>query len=280
MSKARKQMENKIIAVYGNSGSYKTTTALSLTREISHRQPRAKILLISTDTTKPLLPIIAPSAKEMKGSIGRVLSGLDLSEEIIQRNSYDAADNIGVLSYNIRENKNSFAIASPERIDDLYSFCQMFYNYTIIDCTSDILGNSLSAKALINAGRVVELLTCDLNGLVFDGSQEPILQSEQYGYRDYIRLLSLNPSFKQDESSMKQALGRIRGAIPYSTKTAEFFNQGRLLYEKTGDYAYDKVIKDLAAILMEEDEECLAYSSEKCSKGVASKLMDFLAKKK
>jgi len=52
----RKQlMAHKIIAVYGNSGSYKTTTALSLARYMAAKG--TNIILVGADTTKPLLPI-------------------------------------------------------------------------------------------------------------------------------------------------------------------------------------------------------------------------------
>lgn len=53
----------------------------------------------------------------------------------------------------------------------------------IVDCMSTVIGSKMTSWAIINATRTVELFTCDLNGLVFDGSQEPILKSEQYQYK-------------------------------------------------------------------------------------------------
>ena len=49
-------MAHKIIAVYGNSGSYKTTTALSLARYMAAKG--TNIILVGADTTKPLLPVL------------------------------------------------------------------------------------------------------------------------------------------------------------------------------------------------------------------------------
>jgi len=122
----------------------------------------------------------------------------------------------------------------------------------IVDCTSDIVNSKLTAKAVINATHVVELLTCDTNGLVFDGSQEPILQSEQYNYRDFIRLMSLNSTIKQDEAAMKNALGRISGTIPYCPKAAEYLNQGTLLTKAVDDRTYNTTIKSLAELVTKE----------------------------
>lgn len=248
-----RQMSHKIIAVYGNSGSYKTATSISLAHYISAADSSANVALVCVDNTKPLLPIIASNERSFSGSLGKVLSVVDFNRDIILKNMY-MAGRIGVLAYNVRENANTYAIASQERIDDLYMQLRHLADYTIIDCTSDVAASRLTAKAIINADITVELLSCDLNGLVFDGSQEPILQSEQYGYRDFIRMISLSEDFKQDEAAMQNALGRITGKIPYSRNAAEYFNQGVLLSNGVDDRNYTSSIKSLIKLLTKEDD--------------------------
>ena len=140
------------------------------------------------------------------------------------------------------------------RIDDLYmQLRQQSDTDIIVDCTSDISQSKLTAKAVITADVVIELLTCDTNGLVFDGSQEPILQSEQYTYRKFVRMMSLSSVFKQDEAAMKNAMGRISGTIPYCPKAAEYLNQGTLLTKGVDDRTYNTTIKSLAEIIMKEE---------------------------
>ncbi len=245
--------QHKMIAVYGNSGSYKTTTSISLARAISTKDKSANVIIVGADSTKPLLPIIAPFETQFKGSIGKTLSVVDFSEDAIFKNIFMATDRIGVLSYNIRENANTYALVSQNRIDDMYVQLRRLANYIIIDCTSDVSHDVLTAKAIINAEEKIELLTCDLNGLVFDGSQEPILQSEQYSLHNVIRLLSLDSRIKQDEAAMTNALGRISGKIPYSAKAAEYLNQGVLLSNGVDDSAYNRAINAIATLLMKED---------------------------
>ncbi len=245
--------QHKMIAVYGNSGSYKTTTSISLARAISTKDKSANVIIVGADSTKPLLPIIAPFETQFKGSIGKTLSVVDFSEDAIFKNIFMATDRIGVLSYNIRENANTYALVSQNRIDDMYVQLRRLANYIIIDCTSDVSHDVLTAKAIINAEEKIELLTCDLNGLVFDGSQEPILQSEQYSLRNVIRLLSLDSRIKQDEAAMTNALGRISGKIPYSAKAAEYLNQGVLLSKGVDDSAYNRAINAIATLLMKEE---------------------------
>ena len=243
----RKQlMAHKIIAVYGNSGSCKTTTALSLARYMAAKG--TNIILVGADTTKPLLPIAAPLESKFAGSLGKALSSVDFDRDMILKNIYMATDHVGILSYNIRENANTYAVVSQERIDDLYmQLRQQSDTDIIVDCTSDISQSKLTAKAVITADVVIELLTCDTNGLVFDGSQE------QYTYRKFVRMMSLSSVFKQDEAAMKNAMGRISGTIPYCPKAAEYLNQGTLLTKGVDDRTYNTTIKSLAEIIMKEE---------------------------
>lgn len=245
--------QHKMTAVYGNSGSYKTTTAISLVRAISSKDKNADIIIVGADASKPLLPVIAPFESKFTGSVGKTLSAVDFSEDIILKNIYMATDKIGVLAYNIRENANTYALVSQNRIDDLFAQLHRLANYVIIDCTPDVSRDVLTAKAIINAEQKIELLTCDLNGLVFDGSQEPILQSEQYALHNVIRLLSLDNRFKQDKAAMTNALGRISGEIPYCSKAAEYLNQGTLLTKGVDDRNYNSAINSIAELLMKEE---------------------------
>lgn len=245
-------MANKIIAVYGNSGSGKTTLSLSLAHYIAAKG--SDVIVVGTDSTKPLLPIAAPFETKFAGSLGKALSSVDFDADTIRKNLYMATDHIGILSYNIRENANTYAVVSPERIDILYmQLRQQMGAQIIVDCTSDVSQNKLTAKAIINADNTLELLSCDTNGIVFDGSQEPILQSEQYGYRDFIRLLTLRDTFKQDEPAVKNALGRISGVIPCCSKAAEYLNQGTLLTKGVDDRSYKSVIKSIVELVTKEE---------------------------
>ena len=104
-------MDNNIIAVYGSPGSYKTTTALSLARCIASKG--SNVVIVGTSTIKPLLPIAVPFESKFGGSLGKALSAVDFDRDVILKNIFMATDKIGILSYNIRENSNSYAVVSP-----------------------------------------------------------------------------------------------------------------------------------------------------------------------
>ncbi len=110
-------------------------------------------------TIKPLLPIAVPFESKFSGSLGKALSAVDFDRDVILKNIFMATDKIGILSYNIRENSNSYAVVSPDRMDDLFiQLRQQMGAQIIVDCTSDIVNSKLTAKAIINATHVVELL--------------------------------------------------------------------------------------------------------------------------
>lgn len=79
----------KIFAIYGSSGAYKTTTALALANHISKTQPKANIIVVGTDVTKPIIPIVAPNNKEFTGSLGRCLSDVSFEETDLRRKRHE-----------------------------------------------------------------------------------------------------------------------------------------------------------------------------------------------
>ena len=155
-----------------------------------------------------------------------------------------------VLGYNIRENENSFPPPDDTRLAQIFSYLRSSADYVIIDCMSTVITSKMTAWSIMSSTKTVELFTADINGLVFDGSQEPVLQSEQYQYKHFIRALALGNSFKQDVAAMRNALGRISGEIPFSTHAAEAFNQAAILRNGVSDSAYNHAINKLAKSLI------------------------------
>lgn len=242
--------EHKIIAVYGNGGSYKTTTAIQLALALHSLDNSADIVVVGLDSTKPILPVVFPnSGSNIKVSLGKLMAEPTFDQDTITANIH-YPERIGFLGYNIRENINTYAKPIDSRMDDFFMQMRHLVNYTVVDCTSDVINDKFTAKAVINADIVVELLSNDINGLVFDGSQEGILQSEQYGYHGFIRCLTESNRARQDKAATLNAIDRISFTIPCSNHIAEQMLQGRLT-ERCDDGAYTKVITQLAKAVTE-----------------------------
>jgi len=178
-----------------------------------------------------------------------VLSAENLDQETIIAN-VQIADKIGVIAYNSGENRNSYAVPVDTRIDDFITQMRHLVNYTIIDCNSNVAEDKLTAKSLIAADDVIYLLSCDINGEVFCHSQEPILLSEQYGYTNYKRFLTISGGFSEDSDTMKNSIADIRGIIPYSGKITAQWNNGEA-FKPLSDGSYNTVIAGIVNMLME-----------------------------
>lgn len=238
---------HKIIAVYGNTGSFKTSTSVNLAKALSKASGGANVAVVGLDHTKPLIPLLFPETK-MSVSFGKLLSAESLDQDAILSQTH-MNEYFGVLGYNSGENINSYAFPTDGRIDDFLMQMRHLMNYTIIDCTSDVT-YKLTAKTLINADEVIYLISCDINGLVFYQSQEPILLSEQYGYNRFSRYLTITGKFIQDEATMQNAVTQVNGIIPYSESLSELWNQNKS-FVPLSDVKYNKAINDIAVKVTE-----------------------------
>lgn len=239
--------EHKIIALYGNS--YVTTTAINLAAEIAGNDTSKKIILVSLDNTKPIMPIIFPDSD--CPSIGVLMSSPeDLSDDLLLAHLKVNSDNLCVLGYAKEENINTFAKPLPERIDDMYMYLRNLADVTIIDCTSDVATSTYTAKALINADKVINLMSADLFGAAFYASQKPLLLGAQYGfYEKFIPCLTTGNAFINDTARFEQLIeGRICTVVPYSRKAAEVINTGAAL-TPVNDRKYKNALKDIIAAI-------------------------------
>jgi MinD-like ATPase involved in chromosome partitioning or flagellar assembly len=236
---------NKIIAVYGNSGSFKTATSVNLAKTIAKRGRNLSVAVVGLDSSKPLIPMLFPKSQN-DTSLGRLLSCENIDQDKIYK-EMNMHDNIGFLGYNAYENVQSYAYPTNEKVDDFLMQMRHLFNYTIIDCTS-VISYRMTTKSLIGADNVLYLISCDIDGLSFCNSQNSILLAEQYGYHNYLKCLTVSGKFAHDEAAMINAIGGISRVIPCSDSVAEMWNQGRALSADLSDYGgdYNRVISAIA----------------------------------
>lgn len=238
---------HKIIAIYGNSGSYKTVTAVNLAKAIAENNKDASVAIVGLDHTKPLIPLLFPESKS-DVSLGKLLSSEGLDQDGILKQC-EVYENICIFGYNSYENCQSHAFPTDARIDDFIMQMRHLFNYTIIDCTSDVT-YKMTAKSLICSDNVIYLISCDINGLLFHQSQESILIGEQYGYNNYLRYLTISERFLHDEEAVKNSVSGVSRLIPYSDSIPELWNEGKA-FANVSDNKYNDIIEDIADTLTE-----------------------------
>lgn len=102
--------------------------------------------------------------------------------------------------------------------------------YVIIDCTSTIASDILSAVALMEADTVLRLVGCDLKSISYLSSQLPLLRDNKW---DADKQLKVASNVKQQEASshIEQVLGNVAFQIPHSSEVETQFLEGEMLGE-------------------------------------------------
>lgn len=119
--------------------------------------------------------------------------------------------------------------------------------YVVIDCSSYIANDILSAVALMEADSVLQLASCDLKSVGYLSSQLPLLGELKWDKDKQYRVASNIKPF-QAADRIGQVLGSVVFRLPYSQELEEQYLAGELLA--------DLSMKDSRAFRKEIDRIC------------------------
>ena len=100
--------------------------------------------------------------------------------------------------------------------------------YVVIDCSSYIANDILSAVALMEADSVLQLASCDLKSVGYLSSQLPLLGELKWDKDKQYRVASNIKPF-QAADRIGQVLGSVVFRLPYSQELEEQYLAGELL---------------------------------------------------
>ena len=104
--------------------------------------------------------------------------------------------------------------------------------YVVIDCSSYIANDILSAVALMEADSVLQLASCDLKSVGYLSSQLPLLGELKWDKDKQYRVASNIKPF-QAADRIGQVLGSVVFRLPYSQELEEQYLAGNLLADLT-----------------------------------------------
>lgn len=244
-------MTSKLISIYGSQGSGKTTLTAQLALALQ-KHTKKEVLIVGLDSTKPIIPCLLPNSNDIKGlSLGKIFSDEVLNLHTVLKNIYMTKNDIGIIGYNMNENDNTYAQPTQSRIDNFFIEISKIVDYCIIDCTSDIIRNKATSRAIANSDITIQLLSAGINGVVFDSSQTPILLQQEYKFDKFLRYVSITDEFSYDIPTFESSVGRITGILPYSDNAQLFFQQGNLL-SKSIKKSYGSTIEQMIDIILKE----------------------------
>ena len=231
--KAEKQDEDTatggVICVWGSPSSGKTTVAMKLAKHLADK--KKNVVLLLCDATAPMLPcILPPSELEVEKSLGSILAATHVSQSLVKYNMITLKKNdhltmVGMLK---GENEYTYAPYTKTQAEELIDCLREIAPFIIVDCSSYIANDILSAVSLMECDTILRLVNCDLKSISYLSSQLPLLQNSGFDMEKQYKIASnVKPNHGVDQ--MAGALGSLAFKIPNSAEVEQQYLVGNLL---------------------------------------------------
>jgi len=217
--------------VWGSPSSGKTTVSVKLAEYLARK--RHNVLLILADMVSPPLPYLCPpGAVEGDKSLGGILAAAYVTENLIKNHCmfYRKQEYLTMIGMQKGENVFTYPPYESRQAEELICQAREIAPFVIIDCTSHIASDILSAVALMEADTVLRLVRCDLKSISYLSSQLPLLRDSKWDADKQIKIVS-NVKNQEADVPIEQALGKTAFRIPHSQEVEQQFLEGNLLGE-------------------------------------------------
>lgn len=223
------ETQGGVLAVWGSPGSGKTVTAVKIAKHLASQ--KKNVILLLCDMTAPMLPCICPpSDLECDRSLGSVFAAQHIPVNLIKHNltTHKKLSHLTIMGLRKGENEYTYAACTKEQAEELLAGLREIAPYVVVDCSSYIANDILSAVALMEADSVLRLANCDLKSVGYLSSQLPLLRELQWDEdKQYKTAANIKPMQAADR--IGQVLGSVAFQLPYSAELEEQYLAGNLL---------------------------------------------------
>lgn len=222
------KQDNQVLAVWGSPSSGKTVVSVKLARYIASQ--KKNVILVLADMSAPPLPYVCPASDlECENSLGNILGAAHVDGNLIRQNAilHKKNEYLTMLAMLKGENAFSYAPYTETQARELILELRKMADYIIIDCTSNITNDALSAVSLIESDAVLRLVSCDLKSISYLNSQLPLLLDNKFNANKQYKAVSNVSSFQADEN-IEQTVGGVSFKIPHSDEVYRQFLSGNL----------------------------------------------------
>jgi MinD-like ATPase involved in chromosome partitioning or flagellar assembly len=245
---------NKIIAVWGNPNSGKTTLSIKIANELTRKNK--SVILVFADPNIPVISTVLPFTEIKDQSLGALLSSVQISQESILEKCIPVlkTKNLSVLSYLHGENMRTYADYGKERVLDLFILLKHLADHIIVDCSSRVHHDLLTKGALEMSDQVIRLVTPDLKAISFYDSSLMLLGERKYNLGNHIKVLSnVKPVMPKD--GISNHFCGIRHELEYCEELQYQSLEARLFEPLTDkpSSGYNQQFSDLMNVIFSEE---------------------------
>lgn len=243
------QKDNQMIAIWGSPGSGKSTLSIKIAKKLAMK--KKNVMIVCDDVFCPTVPVVLPTLKEIDRSLGKVFSSPVIDHNIILDNSITVKNNnyIALLGYQKGENVMTYPEYVRERIIDFLILLRHLVDYIIIDCSSMVTENILTAIALEFADKVIRLSTADFKGLSYFQSTLPLLMDRRFKIEEHLKIVSNIKDFQAGDA-VGEALRGSKILLPHTIEIEKQYTEGRL-FESLIDKNSEEYKEELEKIIQE-----------------------------
>ncbi len=222
------RQDNQVLAVWGSPSSGKTIMSVKLARYIASQ--KKNVILVLADMSAPPLPYVCPSSDlESELSLGNILGAAHVDGNLVKQNAILHKKNEYLTMFAMLKGENAFSYApyTETQAREFIHALRQLADYIIIDCTSNITNDILSAVSLIESDAVLRLVSCDLKSISYLNSQLPLLLDNKFNANKQYKAASNVTSFQADDE-IEQIVGGVNFKIPHSDEVYKQFLAGNL----------------------------------------------------
>ena len=228
---ARGRIPGGTVAVWGSGSSGKTVLSVKMAERLTGMG--RNVLLIFADVETAVFPYGCPPSELMgEGSLGRVLAAPHVDEALVRENCvfYKKNKYLSMLGWQKGENRFTHPAFNDERVEELLRAAEGIAPFVIVDCTSGISTDVLTANALLMADRVIRVTGCDLKSVSYFSGQLPLLSDPKWNAAGHVRVAG-NVMPNEAQGASDGILGKAAFRIPHSLEVEKQFLEGELFGE-------------------------------------------------
>ena len=250
-----------LVASWGSSGAGKTAVSLAVAAALAKRNK--EVLVLSTDSRTPSLPVFLPTVDlGPNQSVAEMLTKSEVNEGQLKGRIHKHPKSDHIFFAGVASGENATLTYGPPRREALMSLLQVLqtspFDVVLIDCDSNPVLDATSMIALEWAQFGICTLSPDVKGFEYIKAQMKWLQnSDTFRLDNFVKVLNMvHPTTPIDEA--KNIVGDVQHVLPFALEVQEKMTAGDLLsnFQKMQAVEFERVINMITDAL----EEATVYA--------------------